>query len=402
MTLGVAAVLAGTLALSACGSDSGGSGGSGSGGSGGGTWKIGLINNSAGAFADNNKTAIDGANDAIEQINAEGGINGAQIETVTVDVQGEPKNGTTLVPRLVQDGAVAIVGPVDSAATEIAFTVAKQLQIPAVSPGAGRPGVLDNAVPFGFTLAEADVDVSTPALLQIAKDKGYKTAAIIGDDVTATTKAQIPLFEDVFAQAGIDVVVSASFKTGDSSFASQVTQIGAAAPDVLALAAGPADAGRIAREVRSQGLDFDLLGTSSLQSGGAAYIQAGGDATDGTLSATQYDPTNPEEPAKGLLAAAEQASGLTDIPLNYAYAYDAVHMIAQVIEEQGLTADGDLAANRVAIQEGLKALTEYDGMAGRTAFKEDGTGDRPSLVAVVQGGEFVIEDHSDVSAGASN
>jgi branched-chain amino acid transport system substrate-binding protein len=402
ITLGIAVVTAGLLALTACssGSSSGGSSGSSGASGGGGTWKFGLINNSGGAFANNSKTAIDGANYAIKLINDAGGINGAKIETTTVDVQGEPNNGTTLVPKLVQDGSAVIVGPVDSGATEIAYTVAKQLKIPAVSPGAGRAGVLDNAVPYGFSLAEADADVSPPALTEIIKKQGWKTAAIIGDNVTATTKTQIPIFQGVFDQAGVKVVANTTFKTGDSSFTSQVTQMAAAKPDVIALAAGPADAGRIATEIKSQGLTVGLLGTSSLQSGGAAYFAAGGEATTGTWSAAQYDPTNPDEPAKDLLAAAQTASGLNDIPLNYAYAFDAVNMIAKVIKDKNLSAGGDVNANREAIQQGLAALKDYEGMAGKTSFKDTGMGDRPSLVSVLQGGKFIIE-HADTSASGS-
>ncbi|GLY88863.1 ABC transporter substrate-binding protein [Actinoallomurus iriomotensis] len=372
-----------TLALAACGS--GGTSGSD-------TYKIGLIDNSGGAFASNNKTAIAGAEYAVKQINDAGGINGKKVQiTSTVDDQGEVKNGTTLVPKLAQQNVMAIVGPVDSGATEIAYAIAKQLKIPAVSPGAGRPGVMDSSRPFGFTLAEADADVSTPALEQIVKDQGIKTAAIIGDNVTATTKTQIPLFEGVFKNTGVQIVSRTSFKTGDSSFASQVTQMASAKPDVIALAAGPDDAGRIAREIKSQGLHVKLLGTSALQSGGAAYVKAGGDATDGTFSAAQYDPTNPDEPAKGLLAGAQKASGQAEIPLNYAYAYDAVNMIVQVIKEKGIKPGDNVATARAAIQKGLAALKTYDGMAGKTTFKQDGTGDRPTLVAVLKNGEFQIQ-----------
>lgn len=378
-----------SLALGACSSNSGGSAGATAAPE---TYKIGLINNSGGPFATQNKNAMAGAQFAIKQINDAGGINGVKLEvTSTVDVQGEPKNGTTLVPNLVQQNVVAIVGPIDSASTQVAYAVAKQLKVPAVSPGAGAPGVMDSSRPYGFTLAEADVDVSTPALKQIIKDQGFKTAAIIGDNVNTATKLQIPLFEGVFKEAGVNIVSETSFKSGDSSFASQVTEMGGAHPDVIALAAGPDDAGRIAREVRSQGLKVPLMGSSSLQAGGAAYAKSGGDAAEGTFSAAQYDGTNSDEPAKSLLAQAQSASGLKEIALNYAYAYDAVNMVAQVIKDKGIKPASDVATTRTAIQEGLAQLKTYEGMAGKTTFKENGTGDRPSLIAIMRSGAFQIQ-----------
>jgi branched-chain amino acid transport system substrate-binding protein len=392
--LGIAVLSVTTTVLAACssGAPSAGTGGATGGTASGGTYKIGLMDSSGGAFASNNKTAIAGAQYAVQVINDAGGVNGAKLEIAgTVDAQGEPKNSTTLVPKLAQQDILALIGPVDSATVEIAYTVAKQLKIPAVSPGAGRPGVVDASRPYGFTLAETDIDVSTPALTDILKAKGFKNAAIIGDNVTATTKTQIPIYEGVFKATGVQVVSNVSFKTGDSSFASQVTAMAGTNPDVIALAAGPDDAGRIAREIRSQGLKATLIGTSSLQSGGAAYAKAGGDATEGTLSAAQYDPTNPQEPAKSLLAAAQKVSGLNEIPLNYAYAYDAVSMIAQAIKAQGIKPGDDVAASREKLLAGITALKDFSGMAGKTTFKANGTGDRPTLKAVMQGGQFRIE-----------
>ena len=250
---------------------------------------------------------------------------------------------------------------------------------------------LEAARPFGWSLAQADVEVTTPVLAKAIADNGFKTAAIIGDSVNATT-AQVPMFEGLFAQTGVDLVEKQEFSTGDSSFASQVTAIKAADPDAIALAAGPDDAGRIATEIRSQGITVPLLGSSGLQSGGAAYIAAGGDSTEGTLSAAQYDAANTETPAADLLATAQDDTDLEEIPLNFAYGFDAMNMVAQIIEDEGIEPGDDIAGSRKTINEGLESLGEYQGMAGTTSFADGGTGIRPHLLAVVEKGVFVMKE----------
>lgn len=383
----VAAVMA--LTAAACGSGGGGSGGS----QGGGVYRLGLVTSSTGPFAANHTTMVAGAEYAVKLLNDAGGINGAKVELITVDGQNNPATLATLIPQLAtRDQVYAMIGPVDSAGCEIACATANKLQVPIVSPGAGRPGVLANSRPYGFTLAQPDAANSTAVLTKVIRDEGFRTAAIITDDANATTKAQADLFSKIFADTGVQVVQRATFASGDSSFASQITSIGGADPDLLALAAGPDDAGRIAKEARNQRLRATLLGTGALQSGGSAYVAAGGPATEGTIAAAQYDPHSTGAVAAPLLKQAQTDTGQADIPLNFAYAFDAVNMVAKMIKDRGLAPDSaDIAKARTQIQEGLNAMDTYVGMADATTFADDGTAERPQLKAVVQGGKFVID-----------
>jgi branched-chain amino acid transport system substrate-binding protein len=392
------AISVAALALSGCSSSSssnsggGGSSGGSTKGASAGTYKFGLVTSSSGPFASNYATMVAGAKYAQKIINDAGGVNGAKIDFVTVDIQNDPKNAVTQVPKLAtSDNVLAIVGPVDSAGCDIVCTTANKLKVPTVSPGAGRPGVLEHARPYAFTLAQPDADNSTPVLEKAVKERGFKTAAIITDDTNATTEAQRALYEKVFSADGVKVAKKVTFAAGDPSLTSQVTAMKSVNPDVIALAAGPDDAGRIAQEIRSQGLKATLIGTGSLQSGGAAYFAAGKTATEGTVSAAQYDPTDPTEPAKSLLAKAQTDTGQAQIPLNFAYAYDAVNMIVKVIKAKNIKPGDNLAKARTAIEVGLNNLGTYEGMAAKTSFKSDGTAIRPQLEAVLTNGEFVIQ-----------
>jgi branched-chain amino acid transport system substrate-binding protein len=395
--IAVAGVAVAALTLSACGSsDNGGGGGGGGGGTVTGTYKLGLITSSSGPFASNSKVMQAGAEYAVKLVNDAGGVNGAKVELATVDGQNNPTSLATLIPELATKQQVyALIGPVDSAGCEIACAAANKLKLPIVSPGAGRPGVLQNSRPYGFTLAEPDAANSTDVLSKIIKDEGFKTAAIITDEANATTKAQADLFRNVFSKTGVNVTSTVTFKTGDSSFASQITSVVGAGPDILALAAGPDDAGRIAKEARSQNLKSVLMGTGSLQSGGAAYVAAGGAATEGTLAAAQYDPHSTNDTAKKLLEKAQADSGQADIPLNYAYAFDAVNMVLDIIKDKGIKpGGGSVTQDRVTIQEALNSLDDYTGMADKSSFSDDGTAVRPKLRAVVKGGKFVIDQNA--------
>ncbi len=381
------------LFLTACGGDEEGGGG-GDDQSDAGPYRLGLVHSSEGPFATNSATMRAGANYAVDLINADGGVNGRDIELVEVDARNDPQTLVTAIPQLVSEEEIfALLAPVDSAGCEIACAIAADLEVPALSAGAGRPGVLEPSRPWSFTMTAPDASNSIPVLEAIMEQEGAGTAAIIVDEANATTQAQGDLYREVFDGTDVEVVSTVTFASGDSSFASQVTSMAAENPDVIALAAGPADAARIAVEIRTQGLESLLIGTGSLQAGGTDYINGAGDAAEGTLTAAQFNPDNTDEPAASLLAQAEEDNDLDAVALNFAYAFDIVNLIATYLTDSGATADPDtLEDDRQGLLDYLEEVEAYEGMSGDVTFAEDGTGDRPELYAVVENGQFVISE----------
>lgn len=378
----VSAALVLTTGVGACSSDESGDSGSA-------TYKIGLITSSAGAFATASGELADGVKYAVKQINDAGGIDGHEIELVQGDLQGDPANSSTVVPKVAGGDIVAMAGPVTSGEVEIAFALANKLGIPSLTTAA-RPGVLEGARPFGWSFTQVETEITPPVLTKYLTDEGFKTGAIIGDSVTATTAAQVPLFKSLLKDTGIKLVSAQEFSAGDASFASQATAIKAAKPDVVMLAAGPDDAGRIAAELRSQGVEAQLVGGPALQASAATYIAAGGKATEGTVTPAQYDDKATTEPQAGLLAQTMKDLDLDAVPYNVAAGFDAVNLIAKMIEEAEVKPSDDVESARKAINEGLTGLDEYEGMTGTFSFSEGGVAQRSHFLAKVENGTFVI------------
>lgn len=355
------------------------------------TIKIGFITVSTGPFADNGNRATQGVEYAVERINAEGGIDGARIELVRADTRGDISSlGSTVRQMITRDRVLAIVGPILSGECEVACALANDLKTPIISPGAGQPGILENARPYGFSLVQPDGENSGPAITEIIESEGINSAALIIDESQAVTQAQRPFWEQVFSENGVNLVSTQTITAGDASFAAQVTEIAGANPQAVALAAGPADAARIAQEIRRQNLDAQLLGMGALQSAGGDFIQAGGDAVEGTMTAAQFDPDNPDETARQLIDRYTRDTG-EDITLNAAYGFDAINIIAQMIRDRDVSNESDsLEADRELIQQGINELEGYVGMGGDTTFGDDGVVKRPSQIATIENGQFVI------------
>ena len=357
--------------------------------------RIGLITVTENSpFASNGKRALEGAKFAVQEINDAGGVGGIPVKLIETDTRGDVNSTSNLVRRLAtEDKVLAIIGPLLSGECAAGCPLANELKVPLVSPGSAQAGLMEKARPFAFRTVMPDDANSYQSIQAIIKKLNIKKAAIIRDEKEAIAKFMGETFwPKVFKDNGVEVVENVTFTTGDQSFAAQVTKIKAANPEALALAAGSGDAARIALELKRQNVKTQMLGSGGLQSSGEDFIKAGGDAVEGAMTAAQFDPANPDPAVQELVKNYQTRTGNQDVTLNAAFAYDAVYIVVDQLKKMGATNDpAKLESDREKIKDGLAKLTNFNGMGGLTSLGADGEVRRPTMIATVKGGKFVIE-----------
>jgi branched-chain amino acid transport system substrate-binding protein len=356
--------------------------------------KIGLITVTEGSpFAANGKRAQEGARFAVKEINDAGGVGGVPVSLIEADTRGEVNSVANIIRRMAtEDRVLAIIGPLLSGECRIGCPLANELKVPLITPGAAQGGLMAQARPYAFRLVMPDDTNTYPVVQEIIKRQNVKKAAIIMDEKEAIARFMGETFwPRVFNDSGVEVVETVTFTTGEPSFAAQVTRLKAAQPQAVALVAGSADAARIALEIKRQGFEAQLLGSGGLQSTGQDFMKAGGDAVEGTMTAAQFDPDNPDPAVQALIKSYREKTG-QEVSLNTAYAYDAVYLIVDQINRMGVTNDpGMLQEDRDRIKDGLDRVKDWVGMGGATTLGSDGEVRRPIMIATVKNGEFVIE-----------
>lgn len=356
--------------------------------------KLGLVTVTEGSpFASNGQRTLEGAQRAVEEINAGGGVGGVPIELVVEDTQGSSDAVANIIRRLASEEQVlAVVGPILSGECQVGCPLANSLGLPVLAPGVGQPGVVEEAGEFVFKLVADDNVHTGDSLAPVLDELGTETAVIVKDELDPTSNFMGDQFwPGFFDGEGVEVLDTLTFTSGDADFSAQATRIGQLEADVVALAAGPSDAANIAIEIQRQGLDVQLVGSGGLQSAGDDFISAGGEAVEGAIVAAQFDPEPDDEAQAQLIAAYEEATG-TEVTLNAAYAYDAVYILVDQMLQQGVTnASADLESDRSAIKDGLASVSDWLGMGGPTTLNEDGTVTRPPQIATIVDGELEIE-----------
>ena len=337
-----------------------------------------------------------GAQVAVDQINAAGGINGSKVKMVIMDTASNPQEAVNVVKKLASDEKVlAIIGPHYSSEAEVTFPLGNQLKIVQICVASSKPGLSKANRPFAFrnTVTENSVmDVVTKKLSAI----GVKNVAIITDIKDAVSKS---LGTDVIPTsvkaAGLNVLTGdnpITYQTGDTDFSAQITKLKALDPDAVGLGSLGFDALSIIIEARRQGMTARFFGGSPMFEG--QVEKKGGKDSEGTIAGSNWWPGMPSEANKKFIDAYTQRvgqmyPGFDPEPLYYSVnAYDGVNMILEAVAKGGVTnKPEDLGPDRDRIREYLSKIKNFPGL-GSKGFNEDGDGIKDIYALEIRNGTW--------------
>jgi branched-chain amino acid transport system substrate-binding protein len=145
--------------------------------------KVGFMYILSGRAAFFGQMARQGAELAIEQVNAEGGINGRKLVGIFEDTEGKPEKGVQLAKRFAQEDRVdAIMGIISSGVAEAVSPVAAELKKPLIITTATTPvvtGAKCNKYTFRITWT-TDQSLQSAAIL--ASGTNAKRWTTVGPD----------------------------------------------------------------------------------------------------------------------------------------------------------------------------------------------------------------------------
>jgi branched-chain amino acid transport system substrate-binding protein len=380
------------LALAACGgsappgtegSDSGGGGGSGE------TITIGSLHPLSGSAAADGQQMDNGAKLAIDAINEAGGIeslDGAQLELASADTQGAPEVGQSEAQRLIEDGAVALVGTYQSAVSQNVAAVAERNQVPFVIDVSSADAILQQGYKFTFRLqpsAKVLAERGAEYLADVSKnaDAPAQKVAILHEQGPFGTAIK-DTFSAKAEELGMEIGPVISYDPASvSDFTTQITTVRESGADVLMVAGYYRDGVLVANAVNTvkPGLAA-VWGVANGAFDTPQFPGEVGEAGEGFFDANyRLDMTNPD--TQELADKYKQEFG-DDIRTAAVLSYDAVRVVAAALEKAG---DASPQAVRDAIAE-----TELDSLIaqdGPIAFDEAGENENaaPILMQVLDG-----------------
>ncbi|MFW6188662.1 MAG: ABC transporter substrate-binding protein [Actinomycetota bacterium] len=361
------------------------------------TIPIGSLHPLSGALADDG-TSMDAAVEmAIEDVNEAGGIeslDGAQLELVSADSQGDPEVGQTETQRMIDEGVVAIIGAFQSAVAVNVATLAERSQVPFVIDVAVDDAIITEDSRYTFRIqpnATAMGQLGAQNLAAIAEGAGetVERVAYMHEETAFGTSVH-----DAFAaeaeNLGMEVVEEITYNAFEvSDLTTELSQVGAADADVLAATGYYPDGVLMAREAMAVGPDVGSV--FGIAHGAFDIAQFPEDVPDGSEyyfdSNYRFDAT--DEEVQEIRSRYQERTG-NDMRTAAVLSYQATLLIADALERAASTDTTDL---RDALSDSsLDPLLAYPG-----PIEFDETGENVNAVPIVmqvQDGS-VVQVHPD-------
>ncbi len=327
-----------------------------------------------------------GAELAVAEINAAGGVRGRRIELVMRDDSGSATRAARVARGLADNPAiVAIVGHMTSGPTAAAAPVYNSGTSPVVhvSPSASSTEIADLG-PYSFRICPDD-RLHAAVLAEWARQEvGANSAAIIYHN-SAQGRALSAAFRSYFTRSGGRVSTADPFVTAVADLEPYLTRLRVrGGTDALMIAGEGEDALRVAMAIDSFGVAAAAMGSAGLWSTELSPIPL-----EGTLVSTHYLPSMLNSRNNEFVVAYKRASGGREPDHRAAATYDVMHLLALAIESAG-TARSSLRDYLAGI--GTRA-DAFDGVTGRIAFDTRGNAVGTEVtMAVVRGGRLVAAE----------
>lgn len=375
------AAAAGVLALTA-GCSSGLAGG-GSEAADDGPIKIGMLAPFSGSESAFGEYMQNGAQLAVNEINADGGVLGRDLELLVEDDACDATTAVSGANKLVTDGIVASVGGYCSGATLPTLPIFDEAGIPMVIPAANSNELVDQGLP-GVFLINGTGDQQAEAAVTYAKQIGATNVAVV-DDATSYSADLAGAFTEQATAAGLDVVVSETVTPGENDYSAVATTLATEQPALVYWTGYYQEGGLIARQSQDAGFDgVFLVADGSVD---AKFAEIAGEGYTANVVGTFTQTPDMIEGADQWIADYEELAGNPPGPYS-TQAYDAVRVMAQAIEDAGDTEFDNVVA-------GLEGLKDFDTFAGPLTFTDTHTLSGGGFVIVAidpTTGAFVLED----------
>src|SRR6476659_6244475 len=222
-----------------------------------------------------------GVEQAVEDINAAGGINGQKLQLVVGDDVSDPKQGVSVANKFVADGVKMVVGHFNSGVSIPASQVYEEAGIVQITPASTNPQFTERKMWNTFRTCGRDDQQGLVAGSYLAdKFKGKKVAVV--HDKTPYGKGLADETLKSMNAKGLKEVVYEGVNPGEKDYSALVSKLKQAGVDVVYFG------GLLIRQMRDQGLQAPMMSGDGIVS--AEFTSIAGPGAEGTLMTFSPDP----------------------------------------------------------------------------------------------------------------
>lgn len=325
--------------------------------------RIGHVAPLTGAIAHLGKDSENGAQLAIEEINAKGLVIGGTRVTLQLDPQddaGDPRTATQVAQKLVDDKVVGVVGHLNSGTSIPASRVYRDGGIVEISQAATNPSYTQQGFNTAYRVVATDAQQGPALARYAAKSLGVKSVAIV-DDATAYGQGLADEFEKAAKANGIKVLSRDATNDKAVDFRAIATKIKGESPDAIMYGGMDATGGPFAKQARQLGVRAKVLGGDGVCS--TDVVKLAGQAAD-NIVCSEAGMALEKMPGGAQFARKYEAHFHQPLQVYAPFSYDAVYIIVDAMKRAHSTDPAKILA--------AMPTTDYKGVIGETTFTDKG------------------------------
>ncbi|HLT27118.1 MAG TPA: ABC transporter substrate-binding protein [Zeimonas sp.] len=329
-----------------------------------------------GFAASDGKSSLNGAQLAVEQINADGGVNGRPLELVVEDDQAKPDQAVPLANKFIGDGLKIVVSGSYSGPTRAAAGVFQAAKIPYVAGYAIHPDITragDYVFRTSF-MGEVQGKAAAKVVGDLLKKKRVTLITLNNDFGQALSAG----FKEVADKFGLEIVSEYTYAMGDRQFGSIVASVKRDNPEVLYVSGYFFNGGPLVAQLRAGGVQAQIVGTEGFDTDN--FIAIAKNAAEGVIITTSLDRES-KLPAMRKFIEDYEAKYKVGADMVAASTHSAVSVAAAALAKAG-------PDDTAKLRDALAATKDLPTAVGTLTFNELGEVNKAGQIQVIRDGKF--------------
>ena len=290
---------------------------------------VGLAGPITGPVASFGEQLKKGAEKAVADLNAKGGVLGQHVQLYVGDDACDPKQAVSVANDMVAKKVAVVIGHFCSGSSIPASSVYAESNVIEISPASTNPVYTERKLPNVFRVCGRDDAQGPTGAKYIAKHFKGENVAVV-DDKQTYSKGLADAAAAELKKLGMKVVYRDEITAGEKDYSPLVTKLKELKVAVLYYGGYHPEAGLIVRQMREQGLKTVLMGGDALDD--PAFWSITGPAGQGTLMT--FGPDATKNPANAKLVAWFKSQNY-DAQTYTLYSYAEVQAWAEAAQKAG-------------------------------------------------------------------
>ncbi|WP_046729618.1 branched-chain amino acid ABC transporter substrate-binding protein [Streptomyces humi] len=373
-----AALAAGALTLTACGSRDKGGNGSDS-GSGGTTVTIGVDAPLTGDLSELGLGIKNSVDLAVNQANKKKYVDGVTFKIEAKDDQAQPSSGQANATAFVGDSNVyGVVGPLNSSVAQSMQKVFDDAKLVEVSPANTSPDLTQGPnwqtsksrqYKSYFRTATTDA-IQGPYAAQYVYNTAKLNKAFIIDDKKTYGAGLAATFTDEFKKLGGKVVGTEHINPDSKDYSAVATKVKNSGATVVYYGGEYPQAGPLSKQIKAAGANIPLVGGDGIYADD--FLTLAGSAANGDLATSVGAPVETLASAKEFVANYKAAGYKEAYGAYGGYSYDSAWSIIEAVKKVVDDNNGKLPSDARAKITAAVQNVSFDGVTGKVSFDEYG------------------------------